>query len=165
MIERFLDIKSAISKASIDIKEHQLLANVDSETLKNAIVGGLKPVKIDLEKLCSRNATLLTVEGVFAFNIRELNQRNSEFAKNIKYSLIQRISERRNVSLVGLMQYLNFGRKCDAAAVPVDLSSSLPNKIYLIEQAKIFMTRFSCEEDDSLSICLQYYISNYRSNK
>ncbi|GBL77835.1 hypothetical protein AVEN_204518-1, partial [Araneus ventricosus] len=63
---------------------------------------------------------------------------------------VQRISERRNVSLVGIMQYLDFGRTNIAAAVTVVLSR-LPNKNSLIQQAKIIMTRLFCEEDESLS--------------
>ncbi|GBN79453.1 hypothetical protein AVEN_124741-1 [Araneus ventricosus] len=142
MLERFLEIKSAISKALIDIKEEQILAYVEFETL-NAIETGLKPVKIGLEKLCNR-------KRLFIFIIGELNHQNSEFAKNMKCYLVQRISERRNVSLIGLMQYLNFSRKYDATAITVDLSR-LPNKISLIQQTKITMTRLFCEEDESLS--------------
>ncbi|GBN52989.1 hypothetical protein AVEN_198831-1 [Araneus ventricosus] len=82
---RFLEIKSECSKALIDVKEQKILDNVEFETLI-AVVAGLKPVKIGLEKLCSRNATLLTAE-VFAFIIEELNQQNSEFSKNMKCSL------------------------------------------------------------------------------
>ncbi|GBN02680.1 hypothetical protein AVEN_22156-1 [Araneus ventricosus] len=126
MLERFLEIKPTISKTLIDVKEQKILANVEFETLTE-IVAGLKPVKIGLEKLCSSNATVLTAEGVFAFIIGQLNKQNPEFAKDMKYSLVQRIRERRNVSLVGLMHYLNFGRKYEAAAVTVDLSR-LPNK-------------------------------------
>ncbi|GFT53265.1 BED-type domain-containing protein [Trichonephila clavipes] len=121
MLEISLEIKSAISKALIDIKEEQMRVNVEFETV-TTIVKGLKPVKIGLEKLCSRNATLLTAEGVFSFVIGELNEQNSEFAKNMKYSLIQRINEIHNVNLIGLMQYLNFGRKYEAAAVTGDIS-------------------------------------------
>ncbi|GFV92330.1 uncharacterized protein TNCV_3949401 [Trichonephila clavipes] len=59
MLGRFLEIKSAILKELIDIKEEQMMANVEFETV-TTIVAGLKPEKIGLEKLCSRNATLLT---------------------------------------------------------------------------------------------------------
>ncbi|GFW51018.1 uncharacterized protein TNCV_3593001 [Trichonephila clavipes] len=108
MLERFLDIKSVILKALIDIKEGQMMANVDFETV-TTIVSGLKPVKTGLEKLCSRNATLLTAEDVFSF-------------ENMKYSLIQKINERHKFNLTGLMQYLNFEKKYEAAAVTVDIS-------------------------------------------
>ncbi|GBN40935.1 hypothetical protein AVEN_24490-1 [Araneus ventricosus] len=86
-----------------------------------------------------------------SFIIGELNRQNPEFAKNMKCSLFQRISERRNVSFVGFMQYLIFGRKYVVAAVIVDLSR-LPNKNYLIQQAKIIMMRLFCELNESLSI-------------
>ncbi|GFV91367.1 putative DD41D transposase [Trichonephila clavipes] len=46
------------------------------------MVAGLKPVKIGLEKLCSRNVTLLTAKGVLSFFTGELNEQNSEFVKN-----------------------------------------------------------------------------------
>ncbi|GFX27899.1 uncharacterized protein TNCV_3083221 [Trichonephila clavipes] len=149
ILERFLEIKSTISKALIDIKEEQMMVNVEFETV-TTIVKGLKPVKIGLEKLCSRNATLLTAEGVFSFVIGELNEQNSEFAKNMKYSLIQRINDRRNVNLIGLMQYLNFGRKYEAAAVTGDISR-LPGKNCLVRQAQMIGTRLFCEEEESIS--------------
>ncbi|GFU48197.1 uncharacterized protein TNCV_4626231 [Trichonephila clavipes] len=95
-----------------------MMTNVEFETV-TTIVPGLKPVKIGLVKLCCQNATFLTAEGVFSFVIGELNERNSEFVKNMKYSLIQGIKERRNVNLIEIMQYLNFGRKYEAAAVTV----------------------------------------------
>ncbi|GFU97454.1 uncharacterized protein TNCV_1913091 [Trichonephila clavipes] len=76
--------KSPFKNELIDIKEEQMMINVEFETV-TTIVKGLKPVKIGLEKLYSRNATLLTTEGVFSFVIGELNERNSEFAK--KYEI------------------------------------------------------------------------------
>ncbi|GFX06843.1 uncharacterized protein TNCV_1201581 [Trichonephila clavipes] len=126
-----------------------MMTNREFETVIT-IVAGLKPVKISLEKLCRRNATLLIAEGVFSFVLGELNERNSEFAKNIKYSLIQRIYERCNVNLIGLMQYLDFGRKYEAAAVIGDISR-LPGKNCLVRQAQIG-TRLFCEEEGSISI-------------
>ncbi|GFU24171.1 uncharacterized protein TNCV_2007571 [Trichonephila clavipes] len=137
MLERFLEIKSAILKilkALIDVKEEQMMVNVDFETV-TTIVAGLKPAKTDVEKLCSRNATLLTAEGVFLFIIGELNEQNSEFEKNMKYSLIQSVNERRNVNLIGLMKYLNFGRIYEAA-VTVH-TSRLPRKNCLFRQVQM----------------------------
>ncbi|GFT79858.1 uncharacterized protein TNCV_4597791 [Trichonephila clavipes] len=111
ILERFLEIKSAISKALIDIKEEQMMVNVEFETV-TTIVKGLKPVKIGLEKLCCRNATLLAAEG--------------------------------------LMQYLNFGRKYEAAAVTGDISR-LPGKNCLVRQAQMIGTRLFCEEEEPIS--------------
>ena len=63
---------------------------------------------------------MLTAEGVFAFIIEEINQQNSEFAKNLKSSFVL-IIERRNINLLAFMQYLNFGRKYDAGATLVKI--------------------------------------------
>ncbi|GFW58179.1 uncharacterized protein TNCV_2743231 [Trichonephila clavipes] len=110
-----------------------MMANVEFENV-TAIVAGLKPVKIGLEKFFGQNGTLLIAEGVFSLLIGEFNEQNSEFAKNTKHSLIQRINERRYVNLIGLMQYLKFGRTYEAAAVTVDISQ-LPRKNCLVRQA------------------------------
>ncbi|GFU77597.1 uncharacterized protein TNCV_3499691 [Trichonephila clavipes] len=110
------------------------MTNVEFETV-TSIEAGLKPVKIGLEKLYSRNTTLLTAEGVFYFVI-ELNEQNSEFAKNVKYSLIQRINERRNLNLMRLMEYLNFGRKYEVGSVTVNISR-LPGKNCLVIQVQM----------------------------
>ncbi|GFW57741.1 uncharacterized protein TNCV_2926601 [Trichonephila clavipes] len=98
-----------------------MMANVEFETV-SSIVAGLNAVKIGIEKLCSRNRALLTAEGAFSSVIGELNEQNSELGKDMKNSVIQRINEKRNVNLIGLMQYLNFRRKYKSAAVTIDIS-------------------------------------------
>ncbi|GFX73813.1 uncharacterized protein TNCV_4291291 [Trichonephila clavipes] len=105
-----------------------MMANVEFETV-TTIVAGLKPVEISLEKSCSQNGTLLTAEGLFSLGIGELNEQNSECAKR-------------------LMQYLNFGRKYETAAVTVDISR-LPN--CLVRHAQMIGTRLFCEEEESIS--------------
>ncbi|GFU50246.1 hypothetical protein TNCV_300811 [Trichonephila clavipes] len=54
----------------------------------------------------------------------------------MKYSPIQRINECRNFNLIGLLQYRNFGRKYEAAAVNVNISR-LPSKNCLVRQAQM----------------------------
>ena len=71
--------------------------NTKFETL-TAIVADLKVVKVGLKKMCNRDATLLTAEGTFVFIIREMNQQNSVFSKNLKCPLSRRINERHNVA-------------------------------------------------------------------
>ncbi|GFX47820.1 BED-type domain-containing protein [Trichonephila clavipes] len=91
MLERFLEIKSAISKALIDIKEEQMMVNVEFET---------------------------------DYNCKRLKAR--------------------------LMQYLNFGRKYEAAAITGDILQ-LPGKNCLVRQAQMIWTRLFCEEEESIS--------------
>ncbi|GFU68380.1 hypothetical protein TNCV_3077681 [Trichonephila clavipes] len=49
---------------------------------------------------------------------------------------MQRINDRRNFNLIGSVQYLNFGRKYEAAAVTLDISR-LPDKNCLVRQAQM----------------------------
>ncbi|GFU97455.1 uncharacterized protein TNCV_1913101 [Trichonephila clavipes] len=48
------------------------------------------------------------------------------------------------------MQYLNFGRKYEAAAVTGDISR-FPGKNCLVRQAQMIRTRLFCEEEESIS--------------
>ncbi|GFS72472.1 uncharacterized protein TNCV_2116191 [Trichonephila clavipes] len=48
------------------------------------------------------------------------------------------------------MQYLNFGRKYEAAAVTGDISR-LPGKNCLVRQAQMIGKRLCCEEEESIS--------------
>ena len=66
MLHRFLEIKSAISKVLIGIKQQGVLANIEFETLA-AFEALLKPVKIDSKKSCSRDVTLLTAKEIFYY--------------------------------------------------------------------------------------------------
>ena len=143
----FLEIKSVIPKALIDIKQG-ILDSIEFETLI-ATITGLKSVKVGLEKLCSRDVTLLNSEATFTFAIWEIKQQNSGFSKNLKYSIVCRINERCNVNLVGLMQCLSFGWKCDAATVTDDLSR-FPSKHTMIQQDKSNMRKLLHEESKSL---------------
>ncbi|GFV47181.1 uncharacterized protein TNCV_4921341 [Trichonephila clavipes] len=105
MLESILEIKSTISKALIDIKEEQMIVNVEFETV-TIIVKGLKPVKI-MQSKC-------------------------------------------NFANCRLMQYLNFGRKYEAAAVAGDISR-LPGKNCVFRQSQMIGTRLFCEEEESIS--------------
>ncbi|GFU89361.1 uncharacterized protein TNCV_1783431 [Trichonephila clavipes] len=48
------------------------------------------------------------------------------------------------------MQYLNFGRKYEAAAVTGDISG-LPSKNCLVRQAQMIVTKHFCEEEESIT--------------
>ncbi|GFS69405.1 uncharacterized protein TNCV_4012021 [Trichonephila clavipes] len=48
------------------------------------------------------------------------------------------------------MQYLNFGRKYEAAAVTIDISR-LPGKNCLVRQAQMIGTMLFCEEEESIA--------------
>lgn len=149
MLDRFLEIKSAVAKTLIDYKIK--LDITDREyTALNDIVLALQPVKAGAERLCSRDATLLSAEGVFTFIINELNElieQNSIFAKKMKESLINRINERRSTTLVGLLQYLNAGQRYKKKKKTYNIHASIlglptfPKKSSLVSFAKKMLSR------------------------
>ena len=71
-----------------------------------AIVRALKPIQLGSKNLCSRDVTLLSAEGVFSFIIEELHGQNSAFSLKFKEALISRLSERRQITLLGLARYI-----------------------------------------------------------
>ena len=108
MLERFIHVKSSVSKALIDYNEDENL-DLDREevTVIRDIIAALEPIKVGAEKLGSRNSNLLSAECVFSFILGELNEINSPFSKILKESFTRRIKERRNENLAGILQYLN----------------------------------------------------------
>ena len=73
----------------------------------NDVVAALQPLKIGIERLGRRGATLLEAEGVFVFILDELRKNNNSFLSKMLEFVQQRIVERRNSNLVGLLKYLN----------------------------------------------------------
>ena len=94
---------------------------------------------------------ILLITGRVVFVIGELKQQNLDFSKSLRCSLIRRTNENCNVSLIVLKQYLNFGRKYDAAAAITDDLCRLPSKNSLIQIAKSIIKRLLSKEDESLT--------------
>ena len=94
MLERYLDLRSPGGKTLIDYKINNPLSEAECVVLA-AIAGALKPTQLGSEELCSRDVTLLSVEGVFTFTIEELHEQNSAFSLQLKEAIISRLSERR----------------------------------------------------------------------
>ena len=82
MIERFFEVKSAIKKALVDLKMKCDLSNEEFTALE-MLIKVLQPVKIVAEKLCHRDATILTTEALFNFMFSELRQQDTPVAKSM----------------------------------------------------------------------------------
>ena len=72
----------------------------------NKLKCALEPMKLAVEALCRKDATLLTAEGIFQFLFLELKKRKSSLAKDLLYALRNRIRQRRQHNVVNLMRYL-----------------------------------------------------------
>ena len=63
MLERYLNLRSPAGKKLIDYKRNNPLSEAEYVTL-TAIVRALKPIHLGSEKLCRRDVTLISGEGV-----------------------------------------------------------------------------------------------------
>ena len=82
MLEWYLDLKSPVEKTMIDYKINNPWCEAEYVVLA-AIARALKPIQLGFEKLCSRDVTRLTAEGV-VFIIEEFHEQNSAFDLNWK---------------------------------------------------------------------------------
>ena len=66
MMERFILLKKPVSKALIDISSVERIDLIDLEILENICIC-LKPIGMACSALSSRDATLLSAEGIYRF--------------------------------------------------------------------------------------------------
>ena len=105
MIERFILLKKCISKALLDLSIEDDMSAAEFSFV-NELKCSLEPMKLAIEALCRKDATLLTAEGIFQFLFLELKKRKSSLAKDLLYALRNRIRQRRQHNVVNLMRYL-----------------------------------------------------------
>ena len=92
----------------IDYKINDPLSEAEYVALI-AIIRVLKPIQLGSKKLCSRDVTLLSAEGVFSFIIEEHSEKKSTISFKLKEALISKLSERRQETLIGLVDYIKMG--------------------------------------------------------
>jgi len=105
MLDRFVKINPQILCALKDLNLSHLLIQNDLEKIKS-ILNVLQPIKLAVEALSRRDANLLSSEGIFKFLFDSIKLNNDEFSKEMMNSLKFRIGQRRNISVVSLMIFL-----------------------------------------------------------
>lgn len=107
MLERFYMIRNAVSKAVIDLKlqTYVVLTDDELEQIRN-IVQVLQVVKLTVEALCRRDATLLTADAALKFMLKKLRAEQTMLGSDLANALSRRISQRRN-KLTGVLTYLH----------------------------------------------------------
>lgn len=106
MLERFLTLRKCISKALIDSGKSISVSEREIEAF-SSVVSSLHPIKLAVERLSHRDATLLPAEGVFTFILNELNALETSFSNELIQSVQKRFQQRRDKNLIGLLMYLN----------------------------------------------------------
>jgi hypothetical protein len=91
MLERFDKVKNCILKSLIDLGSSISFDEEELNMIHN-LVTTLDAVKLAVEALCRRDATLLSADTTISFMINNLG--NSDLAIQLKESLSRRINQR-----------------------------------------------------------------------
>lgn len=108
MLERFVLLKNEIQKALIDIREVVYFTD-DEFNQMNELIRVLQPVKLVVEALCKRDATLISCDIVLQFVMTRIKEGDSDIATKVYESIKKRILERRTY-LSEVISYLNYGK-------------------------------------------------------
>lgn len=108
MVERFLKLKNAIKKSLIDLNMSAMW-NDDNIPILQSIMDILQPVKLSVEALSRKDATLLTSEAIIEVLFDKLESMDNDLAKKFLENLANEIGkrERRNINLITLIKYLH----------------------------------------------------------
>ncbi|XP_013185171.1 uncharacterized protein LOC132903749 isoform X1 [Amyelois transitella] len=105
MIERFLKLRSAITKGFLDL-DIVVPVNEEAVAVLKALHESLHVVKITVESLCQRDADLMTADTALKFMLKSLDSnQNGNISKNLAQSLRNRIKERR-LPIASVLVYL-----------------------------------------------------------
>lgn len=107
MLERFDKVKNCIFKSLIDLKSSISFEEEELALIHNLVIT-LEPVKLAVEAICQRDATLLSADTAISFMMNNLG--NSDLAVRLKETLSRRINQRRT-KVSSLLQYLHKGNQ------------------------------------------------------
>lgn len=106
MIERFLNLKKSITKSLIDLQLEHLFLNEHEIRNIESLSNVLKPIKMAVDELSSRDANLLTSEGVFKFLFESLEAEQTIISKILLEKLKTRLQQRRNNDIISVITFL-----------------------------------------------------------
>lgn len=105
MIDKFLFLKNSIKKALIDLEMGELWIEENIITLNN-ILKVLKPIKLAIERLSSRDSNILISDAIVNTLCEEIQSMSSDLSKKMFQALYLRIDERRDKKLYTLIKFL-----------------------------------------------------------
>jgi len=113
MLDRFYCIRNAVRKAVIDLKLQSSVALSDEEIEQiRTVVQVLQVVKLTVEVLYRRDATLLTADAALRFMLTKLIAENTNLSHDLANALARRTHQRRN-KLTGVLTYLHYPNAVD----------------------------------------------------
>lgn len=104
MVERFLKLISSIKKALADIS---YCWNEENEQVLETLVQTLNPLKLAVEALSRKDATILTCDAILSVLLDTIKNIGTPLSDELYAALEQRVKERRDVRLFTLVKYLH----------------------------------------------------------
>lgn len=153
MLTRFYRVQNCISKSLIDLKSNIRFTEEDWECIA-MLQRCLQPVKLGVEVLSRRDATLLTAETTLKFIIKKLAEDGSSFSKDLVNSLCKRIKQRRTIQSAMLLYLHNpsqYEKDINKIPGPEKDTFKLEKKAILRAEMKRFLERFVKEEESPSS--------------
>lgn len=146
MFQSVLKLKPALEKVLPHFDSALNLEEQDYKALES-LCATLEPVKVAVEKLCRRDATLLTAETIFCWLLAKLQCKNDPVAQAMYEAVRDRYKERRQHCLVSLYKYLN-SPSCMTEEEQEDFLG-MPSKATLVKLAKKLLERlFATGEEE-----------------
>ena len=127
MIERFLKLYSCIKISLIELNATNKICEANITTLKD-MLAVLSPLKVAVEALSRKDATILTCETIVTFLLNKLTEVNSCLSIKFREILVKRINERRNKQMVSVLKFLH------------NSSSSTGNKWFSLSSKTVTLT-------------------------
>lgn len=127
MLARFLQIKSTVKKSLIDINSDIKFSDAEIDILEH-ISESLQIMKITVEAICRREATLLTADTALKFCLRKLEaQSDNSYSTQLIEALTKRVKQFR-LKESSLLQYLHNPTTYFENSINTDLFPTLSNE-------------------------------------
>lgn len=145
MIERFVMLYNCVQISLIELNAIDKICEANISILKD-MLAVLSPLKVAVEALSRRDATILTCETIVIFLLNKLAEVHSELSIKTQKVLLKRVNERRNKPMVSLLKFLQ-----NPSSSKENKWFSYSSKAAILECAKELMQRLFPTEQQSNS--------------
>ncbi len=138
MVKRFLETKGTIAKVLVELSSINLYPSEEELKLLQETVDALEVIESASLALGKRDCDLQKSEKIFQFVVHKLGEQRSEIGKALLEAVTDRIKERRNATMSGLLIFLD--DPAGFSAYETEKILPFPPKSELVKAAKdIFM--------------------------